>query len=779
MAKSLIIVESPTKARTITKYLGRGYTVMASVGHVKDLPTSKLGVDLEHDFKPHYVTIKGKSKVLAEIKKKAEAADKVFLAPDPDREGEAIAWHIAQELGGKAKNKKDGKVFRVLFNEITESAIKRALQSPGQIDMKLVNAQQARRVLDRIVGYQGSQLLWSKVRRGLSMGRVQSVAVRLICEREQEREAFRAEEYWSVTSLLAGTNPPPFEAKLHSVNGEEASIASGEEAQRVVSAIQGKTFAVESIERKEKKRNPVAPFITSRLQQEAARKLHFSPKKTMTLAQQLYEGMEIGAEGATGLITYMRTDSPRISNEAMVDARQVIQDRFGADYLPSTPNVYKTQKAAQEAHEAIRPTAASRDPESIRQFLEPDVYNLYKLIWNRFIASQMVPAVLDVTRVESSPVGTKDKYLFRSTGTVVKFPGHTIVYMEGIDRELFVQKPKGEQEVEDDSERQLPVLNEGEQLRLVSQEGETVQGLTSKQHFTQPPPRYNEALLIKELEEKGIGRPSTYASIISTIQDRKYVEKTEGRFAPTETGRTVNDFLMKGFPDLINVDFTSQMEEELDEVEEGSKPWVAAIRDFYEPFTRDMENAKTIPGPKDIVEPPTNIACEKCGRMMEIKWGRNGKFLACPGYKEDPPCKNTQNFEKLSDGTIKIVPKLELTTDEKCEKCGSPMVVKTGRFGKFIACSAYPECKTTKPLALGVKCPQPGCGGDLVQKRTRKGRSFYACSRYPECEYALWDRPVNKTCPTCQAPFLIEKVSKQAGRSVQCRNEDCGYREAG
>lgn len=779
MAKSLIIVESPTKARTITKYLGRGYTVMASVGHVKDLPTSKLGVDLDHDFKPHYVTIKGKAKVLAEIKQKAEAADKVFLAPDPDREGEAIAWHIAQELGGKAKKKKDEKVFRVLFNEITESAIKRALQSPGHIDMKLVNAQQARRVLDRIVGYQGSQLLWNKVRRGLSMGRVQSVAVRLVCEREQERDAFRAEEYWSVTALLAGTTPPAFEAKLHSINGEEASISSSEEAQRVVAAIQGKTFAVESIDRKEKKRNPVAPFITSRLQQDAARKLHFSPKKTMTLAQQLYEGMEIGAEGATGLITYMRTDSTRISDEAMADARQVIQDRFGAEYLPATPNIYKTQKAAQEAHEAIRPTSASRDPESIRPYLDPDVYNLYKLIWNRFIASQMVPAILDVTRVETSPLATKDKYLFRSTGTVVKFPGHTIVYLEGIDRELFAQKPKGDQEVEDDGERQLPVLNQDEQLRLVSQDGETVQGLTSKQHFTQPPPRYNEALLIKELEEKGIGRPSTYATIISTIQDRKYVEKIEGRFAPTETGRTVNDFLLKGFPDLINVDFTSQMEEELDEIEEGSKPWVAAIRDFYEPFTRDMEKAKTIPGPKDIVEPPTNIPCEKCGRMMEIKWGRNGKFLACPGYKEDPPCKNTQNFEKLPDGTIKVVPKQELTTDQTCEKCGSPMVVKTGRFGRFIACSAYPECKTTKPLALGVKCPQPGCGGDLIQKRTRKGRSFYACSRYPECEYALWDRPVNKACPTCRAPFLVEKVSKQTGRSVQCRNEDCGYREAG
>jgi DNA topoisomerase-1 len=778
MAKSLIIVESPTKARTITKYLGRGYTVMASVGHIKDLPTSKLGVDLDHDFKPQYVTIKGKSKVLAEIKKKAEAADKIFLAPDPDREGEAIAWHIEQELQGKSK-KKNSRIFRVRFNEITESAIKRALQSPTEIDMKLVNAQQARRVLDRIVGYQGSQLLWTKVRRGLSMGRVQSVAMRLICEREAEREAFRTEEYWSIGAMLAGANPPPFEAKLHSINGEEASLENGEQSRRVVDAIQGKAFVVQSIERREKKRNPVAPFITSRLQQEASRKLHFSPKKTMTLAQQLYEGIEIGAEGATGLITYMRTDSPRISNEAMTEAREVIQSRFGVEYLPATPNVYKTQKAAQEAHEAVRPTSAARDPESIRQYLDHDQYNLYKLIWNRFIASQMVPAVLDVTRIDSTPIGTKDAYVFRSTGTIVKFPGHTIVYMEGVDKELPSQKPKADQEAEDDNERQLPSLSEGEQLRLVEQEGQSALGLTAKQHFTQPPPRYNEALLIKELEEKGIGRPSTYAAIISTIQDRKYVEKTEGRLVPTETGRTVNDYLMKGFPELINVDFTSHLEEQLDEVEEGNKPWVTAVRDFYTPFTKELERAKTIPGPKDTVEPPTDIPCEKCGKMLEIKWGRNGKFLACPGYKDDPPCKNTQNFEKLEDGTIKIVPKLEITTDQKCDKCASPMVVKTGRFGKFIACSAYPQCKTTKPLALGVKCPQPDCGGDLVQKRTRKGRSFFACSNYPKCEYALWDRPVPKICPTCQAPFLIEKVSKQAGRSVQCRNEECGYREAG
>ena len=777
MAKALIIVESPAKAKTITKYLGRGYTVMASVGHVKDLPTSKLGVDVEHDFKPQYVTIKGKSQVLAEIKKKAEDADKIFLAPDPDREGEAIAWHIAQELGVKGKAKSKSKtVMRVRFNEITESAIKRALLAPSDIDMKLVNAQQARRVVDRIVGYQGSQLLWEKVRRGLSMGRVQSVAVKLICDREREREAFRPEEYWSVTATLEGQNPPSFEARLHSLNGQDAKIRSETDATRVVTNVQGKAFVVQVVERREKKRNPAAPFITSRLQQDAARKLRFTAKKTMTLAQRLYEGVELGEEGPVGLITYMRTDSTRVAAEAVEDVRGLIRERFGAEYLPAAPNVYKTQKAAQEAHEAIRPTSVGRDPESIKRNLDRDQYQLYKLIWNRFVASQMNPAVMEVTRVDCVPQGTEDRYVFRANGTVMKFPGHTVVYLEGRDAEAAQQSQQAEQEQEDDTDRHLPVLNEGDRLRMVAQDGQSVPGLAPKQHFTQPPPRYNEALLIRELEEKGIGRPSTYAAIISTIQERKYVEKMEGRFSPTETGNTVNDFLVKGFPDILDVDFTSNMEKELDEVEEGEKHWVAAVRDFYEPFTRDMRRAKKIAGPKDIVEPPTNIACEKCGRMMEIKWGRNGKFLACPGYKEDPPCKNTQNFEKLPDGTIKIVAKQEITTDEKCEKCGSPMVVKIGRFGKFLACSAYPNCKTTKAMPIGVKCPQDG--GDLAQKRSRKGRIFYACSNYPKCEFAMWDRPVNKICPNCHAPFLIEKTSKQAGSSLRCRNEECGYKEA-
>src|SRR5256886_3006377 len=453
MSKSLIIVESPAKARTISKYLGRGYTVMASVGHVKDLPESKLGVDIAHNFTPHYVTIKGKAQVLAEIKKKAKEADKVYLAPDPDREGEAIAWHIAQEIDGKSVDGKakgkSRKVFRVLFNEITESAIKRALQSPGQIDMNLVNAQQARRVLDRIVGSQGSESLWKKVRRGLSMGRVQSVTVRLICDREREREAFRPEEYWSLTATLAGANPPPFEARLKSINGRDADIPGVQAAERLVAAVRGKDFVVQSIERQEKRRNPAAPFITSRLQQEAARKLRFTPKKTMTLAQQLYEGTEIGQEGPGGLITYMRTDSPRISHEAAEEARRLIRERFGDQYLPATPNVYKTQKAAQEAHEAIRPTSAGRDPESIKQFLEKDHYQLYKLIWNRFIASQMTPAVLEVTRVDCVPQGSRDAYLFRANGTVVKFPGHTAVYLEGEDANGAARGRKTEQEIED------------------------------------------------------------------------------------------------------------------------------------------------------------------------------------------------------------------------------------------------------------------------------------------------------------------------------------------
>lgn len=768
MAKALIIVESPTKARTLSKYLGRGYTVLASVGHVKDLPGSKLGVDVNHGFAPQYVVIRRKErnqgKVLAEIKKKAKEVDKVFLATDPDREGEMIAWHIAEELNGKGKRP----VYRVLFNEITESAIKRALQSPGQIDIKKVNAQQARRILDRIVGYKLSPLLWEKVRRGLSAGRVQTVAVRLICEREAEREAFRPEEYWTISGTFQGKMPPAFEARLHEINGQEASIPNQQEADRILGALRGASFAVSAIEKKERRRNPLAPFITSRLQQEAARKLRFSPKKTMTLAQQLYEGVEVGKDGPVGLITYMRTDSTRIAAEAQAEARDFIRTTFGQDYLPERPNVYKTQKAAQEAHEAIRPTAVARDPERVKPHLQREQYLLYKLIWNRFVSSQMTAAVLEVTRVDITANG----YGFRANGTVVKFPGYTVLYTEGTDGAAQPGAGSAEQEepVGEDESRQLPPLAEGERLTLVEREAA---GLVSKQHFTQPPPRYNEALLIKELEERGIGRPSTYASIISTIQDRHYVEKEEARLKPTQLGCMVNERLVSHFPDVFDLEFTARMEQELDEIEEGEKDWVSTVREFYDPFMKDLGTASDQMEGLKGKEEPTDIPCEKCGRRMVIKWGRHGHFLACPGY---PECKNTKEFTRTDEGGIRIVEKALETTDEKCEKCGSPMVVKRGRFGKFLACSDYPACKTTKALSLGVKCPEAGCGGDLVQKRSRKGRAFYSCSRYPECKFALWDRPINTPCPSCRAPFLVEKVSKQAGATQQC--PQCSYKQA-
>ncbi len=771
MAKSLIIVESPTKARTLTKYLGRGYTVLASVGHVKDLPESKLGVDVDRNFSPQYVVIRRKernqAKILAEIKKKAKEADKVFLATDPDREGEMIAWHIAEELNGKGKRRP---VYRVLFNEITEGAIKRALQSPGQIDIKKVNAQQARRVLDRIVGYKLSPLLWEKVRRGLSAGRVQTVAVRLICEREAERDAFRPTEYWTITGAFQGATPPPFEARLYEIDGREASVRNREEADRLLEALRGASFSVAAIETKERRRHPLAPFITSRLQQEAARKLRFTPKKTMTLAQQLYEGVEIGKEGPVGLITYMRTDSTRIAADAQGEAREFIRERFGADYLPERPNIYKTQKAAQEAHEAIRPTSVARDPERLKPFLQREQYLLYKLIWNRFVSSQMTAALLEVTRVDIAANGSR----FRANGTVVKFPGYTILYTEGTDgagQAGAASAPEQEDQAAEDETRQLPALSVGERLAVVEREG---QGLVSKQHFTQPPPRYNEAMLIKELEERGIGRPSTYASIISTIQERHYVEKEEGRFKPTELGCMVNERLVSHFPDVFDLEFTARMEQELDEIEEGEKDWVSTVREFYDPFMKDLGTAEDKMEGLKGKEEPTDIPCEKCGRLMVIKWGRHGHFLACPGY---PECKNTKEFTRNEAGDIQIVERQLETTDEKCEKCGNPMVIKRGRFGKFLACSDYPACKTTKPLSLGVKCPEPGCGGDLVQKRSRKGRAFYACSRYPECKFALWDRPVNKPCPSCKAPFLVEKVSKQAGTTQHC--PQCSYKQAG
>ncbi len=753
MSKSVVIVESPSKAKTISKYLGKDYIVRASMGHVRDLPVKKLGIDIDNDFKPEYVTIKDKGKFINEIKKSAKTAKKIYLAPDPDREGEAIAWHIAEELNGNSD-----KIYRVLFNEITEAAIKRAMENPGRLDLKKVNAQQARRILDRIVGYMLSPLLWEKVRRGLSAGRVQSVAVRLICEREMAIAAFVTEEYWSITAKLEGRLPPPFEAKLFKKGEEEINIGNGATASEVIKLLEGRSFVVKNIEKKEKKRNPVAPFITSRLQQEAAQKLRFSPKKTMLLAQQLYEGIEIGDEGPVGLITYMRTDSTRISKEAQEEVRDHIVEKYGTDYLPAKPPVYKTKKTAQEGHEAIRPTSITRDPEKIKGYLGRDHYNLYKLIWNRFVASQMNPAIMDITRVDI----TAGEYLFKATGSIVRFPGFTAVYSE--ERES-VEQTRGSQEAEEEDGSRLPQLEIGEELRPLN--------LEPKQHFTQPPPRFTEATLIKELEEKEIGRPSTYAAIVTTIQDRKYVEKVEGKLKPTELGTIVNELLVAHFPNIIDVEFTARMEEELDEIEEGEKEWVGAVRDFYDPFQESLKKAGLEMKNVKKEEVHTDISCDKCGKKMVIKWGRNGKFLACPGY---PECKNTKEFVKKDSGEIEVVDKTEIT-NEVCDKCGKKMVIKRGRFGRFLACEGYPECQNTKTITTGIKCPEEGCNGELTEKRTKRGKIFYSCTNYPKCKFAIWEKPVPKTCPLCKAPFMIEKRS--GGEiSIQCRTEGCGHKEA-
>ncbi len=752
MGKDLVVVESPAKAKTINKYLGDKYIVRASLGHVRDLPKKKLSVDVENGFLPEYEVIKGKAKIIAELKKLAQAADKVYLAPDPDREGEAIAWHVAEEIKVPEK-----KLFRVLFNEITKRGVAEAMKSPGKIDLNKVDAQQARRVLDRLVGYQVSPLLWKKVKRGLSAGRVQSVALRLVSEREREILAFISQEYWSITAALSADSPPPFTAKIAKADGKKLEIFTGAEAQEITDYLKEQAFIVSKVDRKEKKQYPVPPFTTSKLQQEAARKLKFSAKKTMLVAQQLYEGLEIGPEGAVGLITYMRTDSTRVSSEAVTEARDLIANKYGKAYLPEKPPVYASQKKAQEAHEAVRPTSVGREPESIKQYLDKDQLSLYRLIWNRFLASQMNPAVLDMTGVDIQA----GKYVFRATGSIIKFPGFMAVYTEGKD------EAKTDEEAEEASSEgaaNLPPLRAGDLLKQDS--------LTPRQHFTQPPPRYTEASLVKELEEKGIGRPSTYAAIMSTIVEREYVEKKGSAFGPTELGLIVNDLLVESFPDLFNVTFTAKMEDELDEIEEGKMQWTDTVREFYDPFEKALINAQK--GMRNVKreETPTDIECDKCGKMMVIKWGRNGRFLACPGY---PECKNTRELPgENGESAPSQAPPVE-TTDETCPKCGSPMVIKSGRFGKFMACSAYPGCKTTKPIPLGVKCPK--CGGELSERRTKGGKSFYGCSNYPKCDFASWDRPLPRKCPECGGPYLVEKYSKKDGLRVVCPNKECSYKE--
>jgi len=744
MSKGLIVVESPTKVKTLQKFLGREYVIKASVGHIKDLPEGELGVDLKKDFQPKYVIIPGKGKIVGELKKASKRVDNIYLGPDPDREGEAIAWHIAEEIGDEDKN-----VYRVLFNEITKKAVLEALQHPGRLQQPKYEAQQARRILDRLVGYQISPILWEKVRRGLSAGRVQSVAVRIICEREREIQQFVSQEYWSITATLKGKESPvPFDAKLTKWKGKKVTLANESEALAIQKALEAVPFAVSKIVQQEKRRHPFPPFITSRLQQEAYRKLSFSAQKTMWVAQKLYEGVELGDIGMVGLITYMRTDSPRISSEAVHQVRDWIKDRYGESYLPPKPNVYKSRKGAQEAHEAIRPTSIDLEPDKVKNFLDKDQWALYKLIWDRFVASQMASAVFLQTTVEIKA----DEAIFTSVGTIPTFQGFMALYVEGEDNNLSADR-KDEKE---DAEKRLPVLSEGEALELL--------GLTPRQHFTQPPPRFSEATLIKELEEKGIGRPSTYAAILSTIKEKEYVKLEKGKFAPTEMGLMVNDLLVVNFPDILDVEFTAQMEENLDKIEEGEKGWVETLEEFYHPFQKDLEMAKVSMRDVKREKIPTDAFCELCGSKMVKRWGKRGYFLACSAY---PKCRYTREVEGNEEKKEE--------TEARCEKCGSPMVVKSGKFGRFLACSDYPTCKFTKPIDTGVHCPQEGCDGMIVERRTRKGRTFYSCTNYPRCTYALWDKPIPEKCPQCDFPFLVEKQGK-GGTIKRCPNKACGYR---
>jgi DNA topoisomerase-1 len=724
---------------------------------VVDLPKSRLGVDIKKGFEPEYQVIPAKAKVIEGIKEAAHNKDNIYLATDPDREGEAIAWHIAQHLG-----KVSGDVHRVLLHEITERAVKNAIAHPAAINQHLFEAQQARRVLDRLVGYQVSPLLWDKVKRGISAGRVQSVALRIIVEREKEHEAFRAEEYWTLDVNLAAGNPPPFKARLYSYKGEridnKAVKLAKPLADEIVAACEHEKFAVSKIERREVRRSPTPPFITSRLQQEAARKLYFSPSRTMKIAQRLYEGVELGDQGAVGLITYMRTDSPRVSDEALASVRGYIEGRYGKDYVPEKPNFYRSGKSAQEAHEAIRPTAVERDPESMARYLDKDALALYTLIFNRFVSSQMPPAVYDRTTVDIAADGA----VFRATGQVMKFDGFMRVYLEGEDEAST-----------DDDTATLPPMTEGELLKLID--------FVTEQHFTQPPPRFSQATLIKELEDKGIGRPSTYAAIMTSILNREYVEEDESkRLRPTSLGRVVSDLLVVAFPDILEVGFTASLEQELDRVEEGRENWVKTLKRFYGPFEKRLGEAKKKMPAVKRKGLPTGLKCELDGGEMVIKFGRNGEFLACSNY---PECTNTSEFARDEQGNIVLKESsAPAPTDENCEKCGKPMVRRRSRFGEFLGCSGYPDCDGIKriqaePVKTGVACPD--CKeGEILERRSRRGKVFFGCGRYPKCKFASWDRVVPQACPECGSPYLTEKVTKREGARWQCTNKECGYRLA-
>ena len=818
MSKGLVIVESPAKAKTIQKYLGKGFTVDASFGHVKDLPKSSLGVDVEDGFSTEYVVIPGKEKVLARLKKLALSADMIYLAPDPDREGEAIAAHLADELAddGKKKKKKgkttkkeqehpDGeRIRRVTFNEITQRAVKAAFEHPRDIDRNLVDAQQARRVLDRLVGYQVSPLLWDKVRRGLSAGRVQTVALRLIVDRDREIKAFEKKEYWTIDANLAAGKPPAFDARFLGKGAEKVEITNGEDAEKIRLALEEAEWVVRSVEKKERRRNATPPFTTSKLQQDSSRKLRFSVKRTMMIAQRLYEGIELGDEGLVGLITYMRTDSTRVSPDAIAEVREYITAEFGPQYMPEKPNTYKEKKEAQAAHEAIRPTSAMRHPDKVKQYLQEDEFKVYKLIWQRFVASQINPAVFDQTTVDIDARSSNEVFWFRVTGSVMKFDGFLKVYEESKDTK---------DEEDEELKHKLPPLEAGQKL--------TLKALKPEQHFTEPPPRYNEASLVKELEERGIGRPSTYATILSTIQERQYAQKVGGKFVPTEIGLVVTDLLVENFKDIFDFQYTARLEEELDEIEEGKEKWRDALDEFYKKFAKDLRYAEKHMENIKRMEKPTDEKCERCGAPLVIKWGKHGSFYACSTYdKEDPnSCtftkENPINLPDLDSADMQ-----ETTQEEYCENCGRVMVLKRGRFGQFMACTGYPDCKTTRRLDQGKKVPDipldetcplckrnlilrhgrygeftscsgyPDCKyvkqnfigvkcplckeGELVEKRARKGNTFYGCSNYPKCKFTSAAKPIAEKCPSCGHEYLVERMRKD-GTVIACPNKECDY----
>ncbi|HEX2956647.1 MAG TPA: type I DNA topoisomerase [Chitinispirillaceae bacterium] len=735
MAKHLVIVESPAKCKTISKYLGKDFSVRASMGHVIDLPEKELGVDLEHDFKPKYTTSKGKQKILKELKSEASKVEDVFLAPDPDREGEAIAWHIAESIREENAN-----VKRVMFNEITKRAVLQAFDFPHDIDTNKVNAQQARRILDRIVGYQVSPILWRTVFKGLSAGRVQSVALRLICEREEEIGRFVQKEYWSLQGKFEYSKTV-FGAKLLSVDGKKGDadnplIPDGTTAAELIKRLKDVDFTVTDVARSEKVRKPYPPFITSTLQQEASKKLGFTAAKTMMVAQQLYEGLELGHLGSLGLITYMRTDSTRIAQEAVADARKVIGELYGDKHLPSAPRVYGKNKNAQDAHEAIRPSQVNGDfhPDRVKGYLSKDQFRLYELIWKRFLASQMENAIFDSTRVDISG----DNCVFRANGSILKFDGFLALYDETV-----------EDNTESEGDERLPDLQKNVDVNLKQ--------LIDKQHFTQPPPRYTEASLVHELEDKGIGRPSTYAQIIDTLKRRKYVMIDSKRFVPSEVGFMVKDILVKEFSDVFDVGFTADMENSLDKVELGDADWVAVLKDFYGPFSGKLANVKlSIKDLRARNQEVTDRTCPSCKQHpLVIKWSRNGKFLACQGF---PDCKYTEPLEKTSP----------VETSEVCDKCGAPMVMLSMNGSRFLGCSRYPECKCTRSITTGIKCPEKECEGQLVERKTKRGKPFYGCSKFPKCTFAVWDRPINETCEKCGCTVMVVKESKRKGTIHKC-----------